>query len=226
MIPAGRPLELPGRGTTFIREVAGPPGAPTLMLLHGLSATAGLNWAWAFEPLGRQYRVIAIDHRGHGHGIPTRRFRLADCADDAAAVADVLGVNAVIPVGYSMGGPIAQLMWHRHRHLVQGMVLCATSRNFRGNPREIGLWSLLPFVTAGIRTAPTAARRAAMSRVMQRRIPSFPARDWVLDEMSGNDPAVMAEAAAALARFSSRGWVGGVDVPTSALVTERANLVP
>ena len=78
VVPPGRAVDLPGRGTTFIREVAGPPGAPTIALLHGLSATGGLNWVWAFAPLGRRYHVIAIDHRGHGRGIRTRRFRLAD----------------------------------------------------------------------------------------------------------------------------------------------------
>ena len=29
-------VELPGRGRTYIREVQGPPGAPVLLLLHGL----------------------------------------------------------------------------------------------------------------------------------------------------------------------------------------------
>ena len=50
-IPLGRRVELPGRGTTFIREVEGPPGAPTVLLLHGLMASGGLNWYQAFEPL-------------------------------------------------------------------------------------------------------------------------------------------------------------------------------
>jgi hypothetical protein len=36
-----RDIELPGRGRTSIREVHGPPGAPTLVLLHGLAATGG-----------------------------------------------------------------------------------------------------------------------------------------------------------------------------------------
>jgi len=225
VVPPGRAVDLPGRGTTFIREVAGPPGAPTVVLLHGLSATGGLNWVSAFEPLGRHYRVIAIDHRGHGHGIRTGRFRLADCADDVAALADVLSVESLIPVGYSMGGPIAQLLWHRHRPLVSGMVLCATARNFRRNAHEIGLWSVLPFVTAGMRTAPGVARRAVMSQVMALRMPQFNGREWVLDELSGNDPAAIAEAAGALARFSSHDWIGGVDVPTAVVVTERDSLV-
>src|SRR5438874_11869328 len=93
-LPPGRHLELPGRGTTFVRDLAGPPGAPTLILLHGLGATADLNWFPAFDTLGRRFRVLALDHRGHGQGIRVgARFRLGDCADDVAAVADALGVD-------------------------------------------------------------------------------------------------------------------------------------
>ncbi len=64
-----REVRLSGRGTTFVRELAGPAGAPTLVLLHGLAATGGLNWGPSFGPLSRVFRVVAIDHRGHGRGI-------------------------------------------------------------------------------------------------------------------------------------------------------------
>jgi pimeloyl-ACP methyl ester carboxylesterase len=43
-LPFGRRIELPDRGTTFVRRLAGPPGAPTVLLLHGWVASAGLNW--------------------------------------------------------------------------------------------------------------------------------------------------------------------------------------
>jgi pimeloyl-ACP methyl ester carboxylesterase len=224
-VPAGRFVELPGRGTTFIRETVGPPGAPTLVLLHGLSATGGLNWLWCFEPLSTRYRVIAIDHRGHGHGIRTRRFRLSDCADDVAAMADALGIEQLTAVGYSMGGPIAQLLWHRHRSLVNGLVLCATARNFRSQRAQVA-FSLLPFITAALRSTPGVARRAVMSRILEQRMAGIPAREWVLDEMQGSDPAAIAEAAAAIGRFSSHDWIGEVDVPTAVVVTEQDRLVP
>src|SRR3954469_24325137 len=104
--PMGKRVELPGRGTTFVRQVEGPPGAPTLLLLHGWMASGGLNWFRVFDALGEHFNVIAVDMRGHGRGIRNgRRFRLADCADDAAATLDVLGITSVIPVGYSLGGP-------------------------------------------------------------------------------------------------------------------------
>ena len=113
-IPLGRALEIPGRGRTFIREMPGPPGAPVLLLLHGLGGTASLNWAGVFRLLGEHFRVIAIDHRGHGRGIRTTRFRLEDCADDVAALMDLFGIETGIHVGYSMSGSIAALLWRRH----------------------------------------------------------------------------------------------------------------
>ena len=88
-VPAGRRVRLPGRGTTFVRDVAGPVGAPTVVLLHGLGATASINWPGAFDALSSQFRVVALDQAGHGRGVRSRRpFRLEDCADDVARLAD------------------------------------------------------------------------------------------------------------------------------------------
>ena len=127
-LPLGTRVPLAGRGTTFVREVPGPPGAPTLVLLHGLLASGGLNWFRAFEALGSEFRVLAPDLRGHARGLRSRgRFRLQDCADDLAALLAALGVGPVVVVGYSMGGPIAQLLWRRHPERVSGLVLCATA---------------------------------------------------------------------------------------------------
>ena len=47
-LPRGRYVELPGRGRTFVRESPRRSNAPTVILLHGLGATASLNWfVWA-----------------------------------------------------------------------------------------------------------------------------------------------------------------------------------
>ena len=126
-LPPGRVVELPGRGSTFIRE-AGSSAAPALVLLHGLTASADLNWFTAYNQLARRYRVIALDQRGHGRGIRLRGrpFRLEDCADDVAALADALEIERFVPVGYSMGGAVAQLVVKRHPARANGLVLCAT----------------------------------------------------------------------------------------------------
>ena len=49
-----------------MHELAGPPGAPTLVLLHGWGGTAAGNWSTAMSTLARHFRVIAPDLRGHG----------------------------------------------------------------------------------------------------------------------------------------------------------------
>ena len=97
--PKTRLVELPGRGVTRVWECAGPPDAPTLMLIHGVTVTAELNWGKVFAPLSRHFQVVAMDLRGHGDGIRVGwRFRLEDCADDVAALA-ALGVSIVSGIG-------------------------------------------------------------------------------------------------------------------------------
>ena len=87
-------LELPGRGRTVVWDSRGPAGSPTLFLVHGVTLTAALNWGGIVESLGRQYRVVLLDQRGHGDALSRGTFRLEDCADDIAAVAEQLGDQA------------------------------------------------------------------------------------------------------------------------------------
>jgi pimeloyl-ACP methyl ester carboxylesterase len=220
-------VALDGRGEVFVRDSLGAPGAPTLVLLHGLGATGLLNWRTAFDALARGHRLLVVDHRGHGRGMRIRtHFRLADCADDVAALADHLGVDRYVPVGYSMGGPIAQLLWLRHREHVAGLVLCATACRF-GSPdhRRLGR-ALSPFVNVAGRLAPRRTLRRAARTWISDAIADPAIRERVLAEVGRSDPITVGQAAAALMRFDSSDWIGEVDVPTSVVVTERDTLVP
>ncbi len=214
-------MRLPGRGTTFVRELEGPPGAPALLLLHGWTVTADLNWFTAYEPLGRRFRVLAMDHRGHGRGIRSwRPFRLEDCADDAAALIRALGLPTVVPVGYSMGGAVAQLLWRRHPELVAGMVLCATSHSFaaQGPSTQLYFSSLLGLSLAA-RLTPGPVRRQVTGNIIRRRLHRAPFADWWLSEMQSNDTSTVLQAGWSLGQFRSSGWIGDVAVPTAVVVT-------
>jgi len=231
-VPAGRFVELPGRGTTFAVDVAGPPGAPTLLLLHGLAVTGYLNWFPAFAALSQDFRVVSMDLRGHGRGIALRgRFRLEDCADDAAALVSVLGVEQVVPVGYSLGGPVAQLMWRRHPDRVAGMVLCATSRNFGGTRQERAFYATLIAGIYGIRAArflpgpfhhPVAV---PTSERIEEEVERGRIAPWAIAELRQVSPDVVLQAMHALGHFTSHTWIGEIDVPTAVVVTTEDRFV-
>lgn len=225
----GRWLGLGDRGRTWIREEAGPDGAPTVLMLHGLGATGGLNWSGSQLYLSDRFRLVTIDHRGHGRGIRTRDFRLEDCADDAAACIEALGINRPIVVGYSMGGPIASLLWRRHPHLVGGLVFCATSRNFQGNPAEkLGFGAMGVAGSAPVLLPGRLIRRAAsvINAVPLPQPGPVKALRWAIEEMAGHDPRSLVQAGAAIGRFDSSRWIDRVDVPTSVVVTTEDQIVP
>ena len=224
-----RAVELPGRGTTFACDLPGPsPHSPTVVMLHGLGATGALNWSHGLEVLNERFRVVALDHRGHGRGIDADEpFTLEDCADDAVALADVLGVERAIFVGYSMGGPIAQLVWHRHAERVQGLVLCATSAEFC-SPAE--RWAVVRALEELHRTTRLIPRplvvegtRAALAGFLV----GAAQRQDLLDAVRRHDPRRGAgRGTHAVLGFSSTEWIGDVTVPTAVVVTERDQLVP
>ena len=226
-LPPGRHLELPGRGRTWVRELPGPPGAPTLLLLHGWTASSDLNWYACYEALGARYRVVAMDHRGHGRGIRSRRpFRLSTCADDAAALLEELGLGPVIAVGYSMGGPVAQLLWRRHPQHVAGLVLCATSRTFSSHPRERVRFAALGGAAVGTRLIPRTVTAGAIARVFDARRTAGPTEGWAAEELRRNDWTAILEAGRSLGRFDSRRWIGEVDVPAAVVTVMNDQMVP
>jgi pimeloyl-ACP methyl ester carboxylesterase len=226
----GVPLELPGRGRTCVIDVAGPPGAPTLILLHALATTAALSWYPSMHELAKHYRVIAFDQRWHGRGIRSETFSFDDCADDVIAVADALGVEKFTVVGYSMGGAVAQLVWRRHRSRVEGLVLAATARNFRGKVVE-RMWFAL--TNAAMHRWGTRAR-TAMER-MSARLAETPAAltadeakvgPWALSEFRSTSLWSLFAAIDAVGKFESSAWIRRVDVPTSVIVATRDRFIP
>lgn len=225
-LPPGRRVRVPGRGRTFVREIPGPEGAPTVLLIHGWLATSGLNWFRSFGPLAEHFRVVAPDLRGHGQGIRSnKRFTLADNADDLAALIRQESYGPVIAVGYSMGGPVAQLLWRRHPELVAGLVLCATGAEFVvGNREKYAFAALTSVAIATTRVGQVAA--LLPSFVLRRLTDARPARNepsatvsYARREMTSHNVRALLEAGHAIANFSSSRWIHEVDVPTSVLVT-------
>jgi 3-oxoadipate enol-lactonase len=225
--PLTRLVELPGRGVTRVWECAGPPGAETLMLIHGVACTAELNWGKVFAPLAAHFRVVAADLRGHGEGIRAGwRFRLEDCADDVAALAAVLGTGKFTAVGYSMGGMVAQLVYRRHASLLSGLVLCSTAGNVGSPAQKLSAFAL-PAVAA-LRWNPVLQLVSAevLGSALLGPIDDPATARWARAQLRRTTLASVASAIGAVCEFSSDGWIGQVDVPAAVVVTTRDRIVP
>jgi 2-succinyl-6-hydroxy-2,4-cyclohexadiene-1-carboxylate synthase len=76
--------------------------APDVVLLHGFTHT-GASWGPVVAALGKSYRALAPDIRGHGSASDRRPVTVEAVLDDLAALAPARFTLA----GYSMGGRLA-----------------------------------------------------------------------------------------------------------------------
>jgi pimeloyl-ACP methyl ester carboxylesterase len=221
-------VELPGRGVARVWECAGPPGAGTLMLIHGVACTAELNWGKVFAPLAAHFRVIAADLRGHGDRIRAgSRFRLEECADDVAALAAVLDIGKFTAVGYSMGGMVAQLVYRRHASLLSGLVLCSTAASVGSAAQTLAPVALTAAV-ASLRWSPVLQLLSAEGPglALLGPIDDPTTARWARAQLRRTTLASAVSAIQAVCQFSSDVWISQVDIPTAVVVTTRDRIVP
>lgn len=84
----------------------GPPGARTLLLLHGVTRN-WRDWEPLLPELAREWRVVAVDHAGHGDSERASAYRVADYTQHAA---DFVGEHFREPpvvFGHSLGAMVA-----------------------------------------------------------------------------------------------------------------------
>ena len=227
-LPRAEIVLVPGRGEFFVRRHVHPdPTAPTVLLLHGWTASADLQFIGAYRALTERFSFVGIDHRGHGRGFrTTRTFELDDVADDAAAVVRQLGIDSVIALGYSMGGPIALHLTRQHPDLVEGIVVQATALEWRATLRERIVWRLLPLMGVALRswTQPRVLRRG-VEYLIDDSSPYAPYRGWLIAETMRNEPRVMVEAGRALSLYDARSWAPSLGVPAAMLLSTKDRLV-
>jgi pimeloyl-ACP methyl ester carboxylesterase len=199
------------------------------VLIHGVTFTAELNWGQVFTALARHFHVVAVDLRGHGDGISAgSRFRLEDCADDVAALAEVLDIGRFVAVGHSMGGMVAQLLYRRHASLLSGLVLCSTACSVGESPAEKLAALALPTLAAALRWNPILqlVTAEALGMALVGHIDDPATGRWAHAQLSRTTLAAAVSAIQAVCEFTSDGWIGQVDVPTAVVVTARDHVVP
>ena len=222
-VPDGHWLELPGRGRTWLTDVPGPsPDSPAVILLHAVGCTGLLTWFPVVERLAERYRVVVFDQRWHGRGIVSEHFSLRDCADDVAAVADALKLDAPVVAGYSMGSIITQRVWRQHPDRFGGLVLAATTDHFRTTGRERAFHQGMELGMGALRTLSRSKTISTTSRMTAELLldPSD-MHEWALAQWRSTSPWAVAQAVAALGRHHSTPWLSKIDIPTAVVVTTR-----
>ncbi|MEO9109769.1 MAG: alpha/beta fold hydrolase [Jatrophihabitantaceae bacterium] len=226
--PAGQVMELPGRGSTFVVDTGPPPSPgvrqpPPLLLLHALACTGLLTWYPAIPHLRKRFRIITFDQRWHGQGIRSPHFSLEDCADDVVAVADALGIDTFIPVGYSMGSLVSQLVWRQHPTRVAGAVFGASTTSFTSPGRDR---KMLNVVTQRLITFTEGRERSVLGSATDTNASAdTDAESWALAQFRSTSATEVAGVGAVVSRFDSTPWIAGMDVPTSVVLTAKDRLI-
>ncbi|SFF97885.1 2-succinyl-6-hydroxy-2,4-cyclohexadiene-1-carboxylate synthase [Sporolactobacillus nakayamae] len=95
------------RGVTYHYERRGT-GEP-LLFLHGFTGSMK-TWHFLEARFVRDYQLIFVDIIGHGHSESPkdfRRYAINEVAKDLTALLDLLNIDKVHLIGYSMGGRLA-----------------------------------------------------------------------------------------------------------------------
>ncbi|MEJ3655784.1 3-oxoadipate enol-lactonase [Actinomycetes bacterium KLBMP 9759] len=108
----------------------GPSDAPVIVLSGSLGSTLEM-WRPQVGELSKSFRVIRIDHRGHGGSpVPPGPYRMADLAEDVVALLDRLGLERVAWCGLSLGGMVGMVLATAVPERITSLTLCCTSANY------------------------------------------------------------------------------------------------
>lgn len=95
---------------------------PAVLLLHGFSES-GLTWLRVARELERDYDVIMVDARGHGHSEGTAKgYSPKLLVEDAASFICALKLDRPRVIGFSMGGGTALGLATAYPELIRSFV--------------------------------------------------------------------------------------------------------
>ena len=109
-------------GTRLVYRVWGSPGAPRLVLLHGLGDGAA-DWDGVAPAFAGRWRVYAPDLRGHGRSGRPGDYSVELMEADVLGFLDALELGRVDLIGHSMGGLVGYLLAGDHPERVRRLIL-------------------------------------------------------------------------------------------------------
>lgn len=196
-----------------------------ILFLHGLGG-CWRDWEPQVESLRDDYRVIVLEHRGHGRSdrVPGP-YSIEQFAGDALGACRGRGVDHAYVVGLSMGGMVAQRLALMAPNFVDALVLCDTASHME------------PSGVEARQQAADIARTRGFDALRERARPWFgwsavtmAERPWIARNNArdgdGNDPDCWAWALEALTRHDTRGELGQIGAPTLLVWGAEDTIVP
>ena len=109
-------------------RIDGPAEAPVLVMLNSLG-TAAEMWDPQIPALAARYRVIRIEHRGHGGTRPPAPgpYTIGELGGDVLEVLATLGVEHFSVCGLSLGGMVAMWLAANHPERVESLVVACSA---------------------------------------------------------------------------------------------------
>jgi pimeloyl-ACP methyl ester carboxylesterase len=216
------------------------------VLVHGMGGR-WQHWLETIPSLAQHGRVLAIDLPGFGRSeSPAAPPSLDGFADIAAELARSLGIERVVLIGHSMGGPIAVRFAARHPGLVEAIALVAGAvyqfSDLLG-ARRVPYWlAARPRETAAIATelltaglpAPAALRRLIVRTPALRRMvlspyvmdPNALPADVISLVVDGAGARGVLPTVAAISRSDAREDMDQVSCPVLSIAGDRDRIVP
>src|SRR5215207_1526205 len=130
-----RQVEVMLHGHRVVCRVAGDPGLPVILLIHGITCS-GATWDPVLPALAEHAHVIAPDLLGHGESDkPRADYSLGAFASGLRDLLECLGHERATVVGHSLGGGVAMQFAYQYFEYCERLVLVSSG----GLGRELSL---------------------------------------------------------------------------------------
>ena len=117
-------MKIKANGISINYQVDGADGAPWLVLSNSLATNLAM-WDGQARELGRAFRVLRYDQRGHGTTeAPAGRYAFELLIADALALMDALAIKRAHFGGLSMGGATALGLAQKHPDRLDRVIVC------------------------------------------------------------------------------------------------------
>jgi 3-oxoadipate enol-lactonase len=203
-------------------ELAGPEGAPVLVLSNSLGTSLEM-WEPQLPALSQAFRILRYDARGHGRSsVSPGPYTIENLADDVLGLLDKLGFERVHFCGLSMGGMIGMSLAMRASNRLRTLVLCNTAPKIG----SLKMWN------TRIATVRKGGMRAVVDGVLERWFtPTFRSRspeavDCTRQMLLKTPVEGYAACCAAVRDMDARDAISSIRVPTLAIAGTHDPVTP